>query len=301
MDTGGDFYKNILDNIGDGVYFVDKARRITYWNQGAERITGYAGSQVIGQSCADGILVHVDENGTKLCGRGCPLAATIVDGEAREAHVYLHHSRGHREPVLIRAMPMHDSKNQIIGAVETFSDNSSLMSALKRVKESSAAVIQNPLTGVGNRRHLELRIESCLAECHKLRTSAGVLFADVDHFKQVNDTYGRAIGDEALKMVATTLKHGLRSWDSLGRWGGKEFLALVLEVDRSQLATTAEKLRMLVANSHLDVDGAQVKVTVSVGATLTRPGDTPESLLGRANALLCQSKTEGRNRVSLAA
>ena len=301
MDADGDFYKDILDHIGDGVYFVDKARRVTYWNRGAERISGYSEDQVLGHLCADGLLVHVDENGTKLCERGCPLAATMSDGQVREAHVYLRHAKGHREPVFVRAMPMYDKRGRLNGAVETFSDNSSLLAALKRVKEVSAAVIRDPLTGVGNRRHLELRIESCLAECQKLKTCAGVLLADVDHFQEVNEKYGHAVGDEALKMVANTLKSSLRSWDSLGRWSGGEFMALVLEVDRRQLLATAEKLRMLVANSHLSVGPEQVQVTVSVGATLTRPGDTRQTLVERVETLLGQSKAEGRNRVSAAA
>ena len=74
------FYKNLLDNLFDGVYFVDPERRITYWNKGAERLAGFPASQVVGTHCWDNKLMHVDAAGTQLCAGGCPLAATIEDG-----------------------------------------------------------------------------------------------------------------------------------------------------------------------------------------------------------------------------
>lgn len=78
MSTESDFYKTILDDLYDGVYFVDKERRITYWNRDAERITGFKDLQVLGKRCADNMLMHVDENGTLLCETACPLTRSDV-------------------------------------------------------------------------------------------------------------------------------------------------------------------------------------------------------------------------------
>lgn len=301
MSTDGDFYRSILESIGDGVYFVDRERRISYWSQGAERITGYEDDRVLGSSCADGLLMHVDDNGTSLCHDGCPLAATLADGQSREAQVYLHHAGGYRVPILLRTTPIYGPSGEIEGAVETFSDTSSLMAALKRVRELSVAVVTDPLTEIGNRRFIELKLEGCLAESRRLRAAAGVLFIDIDDFKRANDTFGHDIGDKVLKMVAGTLKHNLRSSDSLGRWGGDEFLALLLDVNSEQLQATAEKLRMLVANSYLSLGTVDLRVTVSLGATLTRPDDTPETLIKRVDSVLYESKSTGRNRFTVAA
>jgi diguanylate cyclase (GGDEF)-like protein/PAS domain S-box-containing protein len=301
VSTDGDFYRNILESIGDGVYFVDRERRISFWSRGAERISGYQEDQVMGSSCADGLLMHVDDNGTSLCHSCCPLAATLADGQVRETQVYLHHAGGHRVPVLVRTAPIRGPSGKIEGAVETFSDNSSLMAALKRVRELSAVAVTDPLTGIGNRRSIELKLEGCLAECRRLEATAGVMFIDVDHFKGVNDTFGHDVGDKVLRMVAETLKHNLRSSDSLGRWGGDEFLALLLDINAERLLATAEKLRMLVANSYLSLGTVDLRATISLGATLTRPDDTPEILIKRADALLYESKSAGRNRFTLAA
>ena len=88
-------YRDLVDNMSDGVYFVDRTRTITYWSRGAERLTGYHASEVVGRRCLDGILNHVDECGTELCGAGCPLKATIRDGRCRDAHVFMHLSLIH--------------------------------------------------------------------------------------------------------------------------------------------------------------------------------------------------------------
>src|SRR5215510_10153028 len=126
MPAEQDFYKNIIDNLYDGVYFVDRDRVINYWNKGAERITGYSAEQTIGRACRDNLLNHVTANGVQLCQDHCPLAAVMQDGKEREAEVFLHHANGHRVPIVVRATAMRDSEGNIIGAVESFSNNSSV-------------------------------------------------------------------------------------------------------------------------------------------------------------------------------
>src|SRR5512146_1588532 len=103
MPDEKDFYKDIIDNLYDGIYFVDRDRVITYWNKGAERITGYSSTQTIGRSCRDNLLNHVTASGIQLCQNHCPLAAVMEDGKEREVEVFLHHANGHRLPVAIRA------------------------------------------------------------------------------------------------------------------------------------------------------------------------------------------------------
>ncbi|MCP4645400.1 MAG: PAS domain S-box protein, partial [bacterium] len=95
-------FRNILDNLYDAVYFVDRDVGITYWNQAAERLTGFSASEVTGRKCSDAVLTHVDEQGHLLCVHGCPLQATMQDGSSREAEVFLHHKNGFRVPVAVR-------------------------------------------------------------------------------------------------------------------------------------------------------------------------------------------------------
>jgi diguanylate cyclase (GGDEF)-like protein len=123
---------------------------------------------------------------------------------------------------------------------------------------------------------------------------------DVDHFKQFNDTYGHSIGDQVLCMVAQTMRHALRATDTIGRWGGEEFIAILHDVQsENDLRAAAEKVRALAQYSRLDVAGQGLTVTVSIGGTLLLPEDTPESFIGRADKLMYRSKQAGRNRVTI--
>ena len=302
MPDNSDFYKSLLDNLYDGIYFVDRDRVITYWNKGAERITGYRAEQAVGRACRDNLLNHITANGTQLCLTNCPMAACMEDGNVREAEVFLHHADGYRVPVIVRASPLRNDQGEIIGAVETFSNNTSVITARRELREMRRRALTDPLTNVGNRRYLDRRLKAIIAQYSDGPERAGLLFIDVDHFKDVNDLYGHEVGDRVLQMVANSLKLSLRSTDIIGRWGGEEFLIILQNVQNaSTLKKIVAKLSALVACSRLDLDDASLSVTISVGATLLRPDDTPETLVNRADQLMYESKQAGRNCVTVSA
>ena len=292
-----DFSKTILENLYDGVYFVDCDRKILYWNKAAENITGYTSAEVTGKRCSDNIN-HVDDNGVQLCMTACPLAKTVADSVAREMNVYIHHKKGHRIPVLARTCPLRDSFGQVIGAAEIFSDNSPVHSITQRIKELEKMALLDPLTELANRRYIELNMQTRLDEMRRYGRHFGILFVDIDRFKIVNDTHGHDVGDKVLMMVANTFVKNVRASDIVGRWGGEEFLAIIPNINEEQLYFTANKLRVLVEQSGFSLDSGIVQVTVSIGATLAQPKDTTETLLERADKLLYYSKAMGRNRVS---
>lgn len=299
LERNGKFYRDILDAMTDGVYFVDRDRVITYWNQGAERITGFTREQATGRRCADSLLMHSTAQGEILCTTHCPLQETIEDGVTRQAQVFLRHADGHRLPVVVHASPLRDETGAIVGAVETFSDNSAAIAALSKVEELRESAMTDPLTGVGNRRHIESRLAGALAEARETGTPCGVLVVDVDRFKAINDSFGHAAGDRVLTTVAATLRASVRASDGVGRFGGDEFLVIVADVDAVSLLRVAEKLRALVRISEVAEDGQTIAATISIGACLALPGEAPAEILARADALLYRSKREGRDRVTV--
>ena len=193
-DISPNFYATLLDNLYDGVYFVDRERRITFWNKAAERITGFTKAEVLGKRCADNLLRHVDERGNSLCEGACPLSYTLSDGQPRSASVFLHHKDGHRLPVAIGVAPITDHQQNIIGAVEIFRDNSATVAALEHLKELEDLAYLDALTKIANRTYLENFIVGKFNEFRRLGWSFGVIFVDVDQFKQVNDTFGHQRG-----------------------------------------------------------------------------------------------------------
>jgi diguanylate cyclase (GGDEF)-like protein/PAS domain S-box-containing protein len=291
-----EFYQDLLDQISDGVYLVTRQRRITYWNAGAERITGYNAHEVLGHSCAEGILRHVDNAGQQLCLSGCPLAAVMEDGKSREALVYLHHKDGHCVPVMVRGEVLRDPAGKIVGSVQVFSATIAGSSVGQRRLRKDNSL--DSVTGLALRRFGDLQLQTLMRLVTEGILTLGVLSIDLDHFTEVNDTFGHDTGDEVLRMIGQFMSSGLRRGDVAARWGGTTFLVLLPGTDQGGLNATGERVRMLVENSWILSGKAQVRVTVSVGATMARPSESADDLVDRAAAFVEASKRGGRNRVT---
>lgn len=299
MDLSRESYQNIIDNLPYGLYIVDKERRIVYWNQAAERISGFSSDEVIGKYCADNILCHLDDAGTNLCQGNCPLAATIDQGTPHDTEIYLHHKNGHRVPVSVRITPLTDDAGKLIGAVEIFSDLSSRAANELRLKELEKLALLDALTQLANRHYLERELEARIEEMSRYGIPFGVMFMDIDDFKRVNDRYGHDTGDRVLQFVAGTLSANSRPFDLYGRWGGEEFVGIARNITVSDLKHMAQRLRKLVEKSFLLAGSEKLRVTISIGATLARETDTITTLMQRADALMYQSKGAGKNRLTL--
>lgn len=291
------FFRQLLDNLYDGVYFVDRSMVINYWNKGAERISGFSASEMVGSCCTDNILTHMDNKGHLLCLDGCPLSATMEDGKERQAEVYLQHKDGHRVPVLVRVSPIRNKKGETTGAVEIFSDNSSRIADLQKIEELRRLALLDPLTSLANRRYLEITLRSRLEELARFDWKFGVLFIDIDNFKSVNDVYGHETGDEALKVMSKSMSGCCRVFDMVGRWGGEEFVAIIMHVGKEDIRTTAERFRRVIEHSVLTIDGKRLNLTVSIGATEAIADDTAVTLIKRADDLMYRSKVAGKNCV----
>ena len=301
ISYSNEFYKNILDSIADGIYFLDKDRMITYWNKGAERITGYMSEEVIGMHCHDNILVHINENGEPLCGTDlCPAYKTIATGQTSKADkIYLHHKDGSRVPVSVRIYPSHDEDGKITGAVEIFRENFSRIEIEQEVERLKNLALVDELTGVGNRRYGEIQLDACFNQLKRYNWSFGVLLLDIDNFKSVNDNYGHDTGDRILRMVAQTMLTNIRSFDKIVRWGGEEFLVVFLNIDEAEFKRSTERLMSLVSKAFLAVGECQINVTACIGATLCKHDDTHQTLIKRADDLMYQSKHSGPNKITI--
>lgn len=290
-----EFYKNLLDNLNDGIYFTDAKRKITYFNAAAERITGYKSSEVIGSGCADNILVHVNEQGDNLCSGCCPLAKSITEDITKEDKIFLHHKDGHRVPVLIRVIPLKDASGKITGAAEIFNDISPKTELLQKIGELQQQALIDPLTMAGNRRYADIDLQTKFDQMHRYGWQFGVVFADVDYLKKINDQSGHETGDQVLKMVAKTMVNGVRASDLVCRWGGDEFLAILANVTPEMLYIMSDRLRVLVEQSFITTKSNIIRTTLSIGTTIAQSDDTPQTLLKRADHFLYQSKQAGRN------
>jgi two-component system, cell cycle response regulator len=155
------------------------------------------------------------------------------------------------------------------------------------------------LTGVLNRRAIRDVLRRELARCRRENQTLGVIVADVDHFKKINDHYGHGAGDAALVAVVQRIAATLRPYDVIGRYGGEEFLIIAPGCDLELAQKLAERVRVAVCNEPIDLGNETATISASLGATLGTATSDPEFLVEVADAAMYQAKRNGRNRVEV--
>jgi diguanylate cyclase (GGDEF)-like protein len=168
---------------------------------------------------------------------------------------------------------------------------------LKQANELLAAEARiDFLTGIYNRRMFENLLLAEMARACRFATPLSLIMFDLDHFKQVNDILGHAVGDQVLQKVAELVSGRIRTHDIFSRWGGEEFVILTFRNDEDQATVLAEMLREMIAQ-HVFIENQQI--TASFGITCHRCGESPQELMARVDAALYQAKHKGRNRVEI--
>jgi diguanylate cyclase (GGDEF)-like protein len=189
------------------------------------------------------------------------------------------------------------------------SQNGELAEAARRLEEANRELLDardalavqartDPLTGCLNRGAALLRLEEELVRADREATTLAVGMLDIDHFKEINDTYGHPAGDLVLREVVARSQSALRPYDIFGRFGGEEFLIVIVGADEDQARGTLERVRRAVEAGPVVVDGASISVTVSVGGA-GREGECSDALIRLADQALYAAKATGRNRVEM--
>jgi diguanylate cyclase (GGDEF)-like protein len=175
-----------------------------------------------------------------------------------------------------------------------------LLSTSRRLHEQNDELQKlattDPLTGAFNRRAVIERTEAELVLSQRTGKAFSVLLLDLDHFKAINDQYGHAVGDTALKVIVSTVKAELRQTDVVGRWGGEEFLIIAVQTPEQGALDLGERLRLRVAETPIPAGFGTIRLSASFGVAESSPSDTAESLIDRADQGLYQAKANGRNR-----
>lgn len=167
-------------------------------------------------------------------------------------------------------------------------------------RAATQSALRDPLTDTGNRIAMDQTLEREIEMSQRHSQPLSLLMLDIDHFKQINDTYGHSAGDDVLKAVAASIKNQLRNVDMVFRFGGEEFLILLSNTTREAAAMVGERLRFAAQAQDYVAEGKMIELTVSIGCSTLLPGESAESLLRRADSALYVAKREGRNRLAMA-
>ena len=195
-------------------------------------------------------------------------------------------------------------RNEMLARVRTQIRRRRYQERMRETYEQSLALaLIDSLTGLYNRRYLFSHLSRLMSDTADRQKPLALLVVDVDHFKEVNDTHGHAIGDEVLKQLTDVMRSSVRNVDLVSRLGGEEFVVVMPDTPDTFAMMVAERLREVVENTPMTLDdGRELKVTISIGCAmrLKDSDDSGDQLIARADAALYQAKNLGRNRVELA-
>jgi diguanylate cyclase (GGDEF)-like protein/PAS domain S-box-containing protein len=288
----------LTDTTGEAFYRLRfDTMSYDYLSSGIERLTGYTAEEVNSLSFSSLVKSITAPAAGELSRRG--LVEKRRRGQAGEFHAdYLIVTKGGREKWLAdHSFPWLDAQGSLLGSVGILTD----ITVRKRLEERLRLLATTDhLTGLHNRRYFLELTQRELARFNRYGLAFCLLVIDIDHFKSVNDEHGHMAGDLVLKDLAASCVKRLRTNDLMGRVGGEEFAAVLVESDLGQAASVAERLRAMAEEQDFRVGGREVRVTISVGVAQVRPADDLAALLKRADEAMYEAKRKGRNRVELA-
>jgi diguanylate cyclase (GGDEF)-like protein/PAS domain S-box-containing protein len=294
-----DFFRSILDNLHVAVYVVDREGKILFWNDGAERITGYLRQDVIGRLHADNFLGETDGEDNELSGSQMPTTTAMREGKPTHALVSMRHKSGHRIPVQLWTFPVRNSDGVIIGAAESFEESIALAEWDRRQTKLATYGCIDEASGVLNHGVMQSHIGENIRLFEEHHVPFSILCMEMDYLDKVLARDGPGAIAVILRVVGQTLENTVRPTDYLGRWQSSQFLAILTECSGNEIERASERLRRMVNASKIAWWGDRVTVTISVGGTVVKHGDTVEAMVLRAERALRENIAEGGNRTKV--
>ncbi|WP_231369955.1 diguanylate cyclase [Thioalkalivibrio sp. ALE17] len=272
---------SILKSLPGVFYQLDSRGHLVRWNDRMMAVTGRTATELNGLNALE-LLAEEDRQPTARA-----IQEVLTQGYAQVESRLI--TRRTETPYLFNGFRVElDGELYLLGVGIDISERKRLEIGLRR-KAST-----DHLTGVANRQHLDAELKRALAYYHRHGGSSALVMFDLDRFKAINDTHGHETGDQVLLETTARVARELRDTDILARWGGEEFVVLLPETGRREGTRIAERLRRAIEDEPSPTAGA---VTISLGVTTFRAGDTPTSVMARADQALYKAKNTGRNRV----
>jgi diguanylate cyclase (GGDEF)-like protein/PAS domain S-box-containing protein len=276
----------VLDALPLGVYIADRNGTILFWNQSAERITGHKRYEVIGHSRRENILVQCNERSCPMCEESCPFHQTDVDRGEHEQRLFLRHKSGHPVPVQFRITPIPDGSGTVQHVAGSFQEPRAAAGPVRERRSPVPSICLDETTGIANHGFIEFHLRENLAGFAEYHVPFGILCLQLDGFEHLRSAYGRQATDSMLRVVAETLRNGLRPSDMVGHWGEDRFLAILPNCGGRGAEKAAERVQKLVAGAGIHWWGEQLSIVTSIGYAEAETGDTIESLVERAQRSL---------------
>jgi len=294
-----EIYQSVLDDLPTGVYIVDRNRRIRFWNEGAEQITGYLRQDVVGRLQREHLLATSDEAKDLDSDANDPVNRALRDGKSSSMDVSILHKDGYRVPIVLRTKPIRNSHGAVVGAAESFNKNFSSSEWTRRHSAVAESGCLDEVTGVAAQSFMETHLRENLITFAEHNIPFGILLIQVDGMEQFRVRRGPGVVPTILRVVAQSIEYCLRSNDLVGRWGESQFLAILAGCRESEVALVGERVTRMISRSEIEWWGDNFSVTSVAGGAGCHAGDNAKVLIARAEASLKASIGKGGNCVTV--
>ncbi|HSW49123.1 MAG TPA: PAS domain-containing protein [Bryobacteraceae bacterium] len=290
-------YRSILESLDTGICILDRQRKITFWNDGAERITGYLRHEVIGRHCGASGLTHSDEQEVQVCASDCPVLEAMREGKRQSRTVLLPHRDGYRVPVWVHAVPVRDEDGRVIGVAESFEEKHPAAGAGSLAQHMADDGCLHDFSPDADDSLLASGLLDNLDEFSRRRIPFSLLCIQVDGAGQLSRTHGIQAAEKLAWVMAKSFLATLRTTDLVGRRGPDRLVVILAGCPEGAIMDVAERLQQLARLAAVRWWGRTIRATLSIGASAARPADTPDTILKRAEEALATCVSLGGNHV----
>ena len=287
-------YRGLFESAPDGYYLMNLAGEFVDGNRAAEALIGYEREELIGKSFLDLDLLSPKE----LLRAARSLQESVSGSMVGPVEFWLKRKDGTRIPVEIKSHPLEiDGQTLILGSVRNIAERKEAETKLQSLNRQLEKLAHfDVVTGLPNRFLFEDRLERAIARTRRNGRHVALHYLDLDHYKNVNDRFGHAVGDELLKAVGNRLARIVRKADTVARLGGDEFAIIQEEGTDPRAATTLAQRVLEELSTPFRVHSREIHTGTSIGIAVSSPAVDPEVLMLQADTALYKAKEEGRHR-----
>jgi len=277
-----EIYRTILNSLQIGVSVIDPQRKIIFWSDGAEQLTGYSRIDVLGRSCSESVFHHCGQTQCQLCGEHCPIAQALREMRAVEALTFIHHKSGYRSQMHVCAIPLRDEHGAVIGVIQTFEGESAANGPDPNERSLKEHGCLDEVTSLLNQATTQSHLRETIGTFHELHIPFGILLAQVCGLDQFRARYGQGASRSMLQVLARTLRSTVWPSDIVGCWAGDAFLVILMGCTEYALSSVSNRIQQMMSSASIHWWGEELSVQVTLGRATAQAGDTLDSIVKRA-------------------
>ncbi|MQN00603.1 MAG: EAL domain-containing protein [Lachnospiraceae bacterium] len=289
--------QSLIDEAPIACFIMRPDHTIVYWNRETEKLLGFSASDMLGKKCFESAFGCHYTNGCQISYSNCPAVVSFTTGRPDSINMFMNKKDGGSLLVRNSVIPLKDRSGKVLELINVFSPLAEETYSRELVQSIYETATRDAITGLPGRKYMEECLEGAFTVFERTGNLFAVLFADIDNFHDINNTYGHNTGDSILNDLGLSLRKYSRRNEKFCRWGGDEFVGLLELKKKEDIKKAAARFHELANSSKVAVNGADIMCQTAIGITCVREGDDISSILSRADSYMYKAKRLKKNQI----